>query len=128
MDKRVAMLHILMIIEVRARQARNGGDMDEKFFYQRLIQLRMQKDVSAREMSLSLGMSAGYINTLESQKALPSMAIFFYICEYLGVTPSEFFDDGNQCPQELRSIIDVLKELTPEQVSHLEYIARQMKK
>ena len=110
------------------RRRRNGGTMDDKFFYQRLIQLRMQKDVSAREMSLSLGMSAGYINTLESQKALPSMSIFFYICEYLGVTPSEFFDEGNQCPQELRSIVEVLKELTPEQVSHLEYIAKQMKK
>ncbi len=105
-----------------------GENMDDKFFYQRLIQLRMQKEVSAREMSLSLGMSAGYINTLESQKALPSMAIFFYICEYLGVTPSEFFDDGNQCPQELKSIVEVLKQLTPEQVSHLEYIASQMKK
>ena len=110
------------------KEAHEGGDMDEKFFYQRLVQLRMQKDVSAREMSLSLGMSPGYINTLESQKALPSMAVFFYICEYLGVTPSQFFDDGNQCPQELKSIVEVLKELTPEQVSHLEYIARQMKK
>lgn len=102
--------------------------MDDKFFYQRLTKLRMQKNVSAREMSLSLGMSPGYINTLESQKALPSMSLFFYICEYLGVTPSQFFDGENNCPQEVCSIVEVLKELTPEQVAHLEYIARQMKK
>ena len=121
------MQQIILFSNMR-RGRRNGGTMDDKFFYQRLIQLRMQKDVSAREMSLSLGMSAGYINTLESQKALPSMSIFFYICEYLAVTPSEFFDEGNQCLQELRSIVEVLKELTPEQVSHLEYIAKQMKK
>lgn len=102
--------------------------MYEDLFYERLIKLRTQKDVSAREMSLSIGQSAGYINTLENQKALPSMAAFFYICEYLDVTPSEFFDGENPCPTELQSIMQALKELTPEQLMHLEYIARQMKK
>ena len=102
--------------------------MYEDLFYQRLVQLRTQKDVSAREMSLSIGQSASYINTLENQKALPSMAAFFYICEYLGVTPSEFFDAENPCPKELQSIMQALKGLTPEQLSHLEYIALQMKK
>lgn len=102
--------------------------MYEDLFYQRLVQLRTQKDVSAREMSLSIGQSPSYINTIENQKALPSMAAFFYICEYLNVTPSEFFDMDNQCPQELQSIVQVLKGLNQEQLSHLEYIARQMKR
>ena len=56
------------------------------------------------------------------------MAAFFYICEYLGVTPSEFFDDKNPFPNELQSMIEALRELDSEQLSHLEYIARQMKK
>ena len=102
--------------------------MFEDLFYKRLTTLRGQKDVSAREMSLSIGQSAGYINSIENQKALPSMASFFYICEYLGVTPSEFFDEGNPCPAELRSINHALRELTPEQIEHLDYIARQMKR
>ncbi len=41
------------------------------------------KRVSARDMSLSIGQNAGYINTIESGKAFPSMTVFFYICEYL---------------------------------------------
>ncbi len=102
--------------------------MYEDFFYQRLSTLRNQKDVSAREMSLSIGQSAGYINSIENQKALPSMAAFFYICEYLGVTPTEFFDETNPCPAKLRSITEALRELNAEQLMHLEYIARQMKK
>ena len=102
--------------------------MYEDLFYERLTKLRTQKDVSAREMSLSIGQSAGYINTIENQKALPSMAAFFYICEYLDVTPCEFFDEENPCPGELKSIMEALRELTPEQLMHLEYIARQMKK
>ena len=46
-------------------------------FIERLIQLRMQKGVSARDMSLSIGQNAGYIHNIESGKALPSMTVFF---------------------------------------------------
>ena len=101
--------------------------MYEELFYQRLTQLRTQKDVSAREMSLSIGQGPSYINTIENQKSLPSMQVFFYICEYLQVSPSEFFDDGNPCPKELNSILEILRDLTPEQLSHLKYFAEQMR-
>ena len=50
-------------------------------FGKRLAQLRMNKDVSARDMSLSLGQSAGYINNVENGVNYPSMSAFFYICE-----------------------------------------------
>ena len=52
----------------------------EKQFVQRLAELRIQKGVSARDMSLSIGQSAGYINNIENGKNLPSMMSFFYIC------------------------------------------------
>ena len=44
-------------------------------FAERLIQLRTNKGVSARDMSLSLGQNPGYINNIESGKALPSMSV-----------------------------------------------------
>ena len=91
---------------------------DEKFS-DRLAQLRMDKGVSARDMSLSIGQSAGYINNIETKKNLPSMAAFFYICEYLGVTPQEFFDFGNQVPQRLNEIVDCLKGLNSEQLDSI---------
>lgn len=55
----------------------------DNFFSKRISQLRIAKDVSARDMSLTIGQSAGYINTIENKKALPSMHVFYYICEYL---------------------------------------------
>lgn len=61
-------------------------------FAKRLTDLRNAKDVSAREMSLALGQGAGYINNIENGNNLPSMNMFFEICEYLGVMPEEFFD------------------------------------
>ena len=46
-----------------------------------------------------------YINNVENKKTLPSMQSFFYICEYLGVTPKEFFDEGNPNPTALNEFI-----------------------
>lgn len=65
--------------------------MEKEQFARRMSQLRQAKGVSARDMSLSLGQSAGYINNIENGVNLPSMAMFFYICDYLEVTPEEFF-------------------------------------
>lgn len=61
-------------------------------FAKRLYELRKLTGQSARDMSLSLGQSHNYINGLESKRNYPSMKTFFYICEYLGVTPQEFFN------------------------------------
>ena len=53
---------------------------------ERIAQLRLQKGISARDMSLSLGQSESYINKIENRRTLPSMAGFLYICEYFGIT------------------------------------------
>lgn len=85
--------------------------MFEDLFYRRLEKLRSKKGVSARDMSLSIGQNAGYINALENRTGFPSMQVFFYICEYLGVTPSEFFEEDNDDPAEYKEIIEDLKTL-----------------
>ena len=88
--------------------------MFEDLFYDRLIKLRAEKGVSAREMSLAIGQSPGYINGLENRNGFPSMQVFFYICEYLGVTPSEFFDNGNSYPIEYRRLLKDMDALDEE--------------
>ena len=64
--------------------------MWEDDFAARLAALRETKGVSARDMSLSIGQNAGYINGIENGRALPSMSAFLFICEFLGITPAEF--------------------------------------
>ncbi|MBQ7975788.1 MAG: helix-turn-helix transcriptional regulator, partial [Clostridia bacterium] len=73
--------------------------MDEKFIKQRIAKLRTDKNISARELSLRLGQSTGYINTIENGKSLPSMTMFLYICEYFKITPQEFFDEHTEHPK-----------------------------
>ena len=91
-------------------------------FAHRLTQLRMQKGVSARDMSLSLGQNHGYINSIESGKTFPTMTNFFYICEYLHITPKEFFDVDANDPEALRGMIANLKKLDSEEFGALSKI------
>ena len=90
--------------------------MDEKDFSLRLAQLREKKGVSARDMSLSIGQNPGYINNIESGKSMPSLSGIFYICEYLGITPSEFFDIDSKNPNRLNDVIKDLKRLNDKQL------------
>ena len=98
------------------------NDMYEDLFPARLAQLRSQKKVSARDMSLSIGQNPGYVNNIETGKALPSMTGFFYICEYLGVTPQEFFDTGSRQPAELRPFVEKVKKLSRTQFASIETV------
>ncbi len=98
----------------------------EDFVPERLAKLRMQKGVSARDMSLSLGQANNYINNVENKKTLPSMQSFFYICEYLGVTPQEFFDEGNPNPIALKEFITEAKKLDSKAMSYILGIMKEL--
>ena len=84
----------------------------------------MQKGVSARDMSLSLGQSESYINKIENKRTLPSLTGFLYICEYFGITPQEFFNQNAAAPQKTRQLLTELEKLTPEQTEHILQIVR----
>ena len=93
--------------------------MDKEQFIERLVALRMKKGVSASDMSLSLGQSPSYINNIENGVNLPSMTVFFYICDYLNITPSEFFDTDAKNPEKLSSLIEKLKRLDDAQLNSI---------
>lgn len=100
--------------------------MTEKEFSLRLAQLRSEKGVSARDMSLSIGQNASYINNIENGKALPSMTGFFYICEYLNIR--EFFDAENKNPEKIQEVVENLKKLDSEQLDNISAIIRDLAK
>lgn len=100
--------------------------MYEDFVPERLAQLRTQKGVSARDMSLSLGQANNYINNIENKKSLPAMQSFFYICEYLGVTPQEFLDEENPYPDALHEFITEAKKLDPKSLSYILGIMKEL--
>ncbi len=102
--------------------------MYKEDFALRLSHLRTQMDISARDMSLSLGQNPGYINSIENGKALPSMAMFFYICEYLHISPAEFFAVDNDSPVKIKKIVGDLAHLDEHSLDALATIAQKLAK
>lgn len=102
--------------------------MYEEFTQNRITQLRLQKGVSARDMSLSLGQNDSYINRIENKRSLPSLSGLFYICEYLGITPKDFFDTETENPTKVHELLCVAKGLSSEQLEHLIAIAKDLKR
>ncbi len=99
-----------------------------EWFYNRLVDLRIQKGVSARDMSLSLGQSESYINKIENKHTLPSLTGFLYICEYFGITPQEFFNMDAAAPQKTRELLRELEKLSPEQTENILRVVKDLNK
>ena len=102
--------------------------MEEKDFSLRLAVLRNKKSVSAREMSLAIGQNPNYINHIETGKTTPSLAGILYICEYLGISPSEFFDIDNPNPEKIQAIIEDLKRLSDKQLDAVAVLVKDIAK
>ena len=86
--------------------------MTEKDISNRITQLRLQKNVSEYKMSLALGHSKGYIQSISSGRTMPSLGEFFAICEYLEVTPKQFFDDDSKNPALTQKIVESVSKLS----------------
>ena len=89
-----------------------------------MSKLREKKGVSARDMSLSIGQNPGYINNIETGKSMPSLAGIFYICDYLGISPAEFFDTASDNPARLKELIGYLKLLDDSQLENVTAIVK----
>lgn len=102
--------------------------MDENYIKQRIAKLRTDKNISARELSLQLGQSTGYINTIENGKSLPSMSMFLYICDYFKITPRDFFDEDTEYPKLISEIVKESKKLDKQSLESILTIIKNMKK
>lgn len=85
--------------------------MTEQFIRERITELRTKKGISEYKMSLDLGHSRSYMQGISSGRTLPSLSEFLYICDYLEISPKDFFDDSIENPALLQSVCDKLKEL-----------------
>lgn len=98
-----------------------------EFIRNRITQLRMAKNVSEYQMSLDLGRSRSYIQGISSGRALPSMNEFISICEYLGITPQEFFNDDVENPALMQKLLDAASDLSDDNIELLLEIIRRFK-
>ena len=90
--------------------------MDENYIRDRISEIRTKKNISEYKMSLDLGHSKSYIQSISSGKSLLSLSEFLYICDYLGVTPKEFFDDTVTEPTLVNELYNLTKEMSKEDI------------
>lgn len=105
--------------------------MDGTFIRNRITELRLKKGVSEYQMSYDLGHSRSYIYNISSGKSLPPMTEFLEICNYFGITPSQFFDDSIENPALLQSAIDELRKLNDDDmmliIGHIRRLTKEQK-
>ncbi len=102
--------------------------MQKEKFALRLAKLRLKKGVSARMMSHLIGQNDGYINSIEAGKSMPSFEAFFSICDYLGITPQEFFDYDSTDPSRIDAIAEDMKDLSDEQLETIASLVKGLAK
>jgi len=98
----------------------------EALFIRQLEKFRLKKEVSQREMSLSLGQSAGYIAKLSSGHNLPRLMTFFWICDYFNIHPKDFFDENIENPEKIESITKDLYKLNDNQLSYISALIKDL--
>ena len=98
----------------------------EEFLRERICQLRINKNISEYQLSLELGHSQGYIQSITSGRVLPSMKAFFDICDYFNLTPSEFFDPDLKNPTLMHNIINDIKKLSEDDLLLLATILKRI--
>lgn len=99
---------------------------EETDFSTFITELRCQKGISEYTLSLAIGRSQGYIQSISSGRILPSMNTFLDICKYFDITPTEFFDPSFQNPTLLHSIISDISKFSEEDLLLLSSVLKRI--
>lgn len=102
--------------------------MELDFIRQRITALRMKKGVSEYKMSLDLGHSRSYIQHIVCGRSSPSIQELLYICDYLEVSPSEFFEEKLHNPALVQKAYDLLCDLDEEDLLALISLMHRLKR
>ncbi len=100
--------------------------MEENFIGKRITELRIQKNISEYQLSYELGQSKGYIQSISSGRALPSMKMFLNICDYFQITPSAFFDEKIRDCTLLHQLEETCMELSQSDLQLLLSLAQRL--
>lgn len=83
--------------------------------------------MSEYELSMNLAKSKGYIQSITSGRALPSMQLFLNICDSFNITPSEFFDEDKTASLEYLELCNNIKDLSSADIKMLNAFAKRLK-
>ncbi|MEE0684475.1 MAG: helix-turn-helix transcriptional regulator [Bacilli bacterium] len=100
----------------------------KKYIRNKIDELRRKRDISEYQLSLELGHSQGYIQSITSGRVLPSMTSFLEICAYFEIKPADFFDTTTPAPIVLNQLIEDMKLLPEDELLLLSTITKKFLK
>lgn len=93
--------------------------MDKEFIKERVATIRNSKNISARSLSLNLGMSSEYVNQVENGRLMPSLDFIMNFCDYFNISISEFFDENIRYPNQYKDLIKELNKLSQPELQQI---------
>lgn len=101
--------------------------MQKNYIGERVTSLRLSKEISEYTLSKNIGMCNNYINKVSSGAIIPSIKVLEQICDYFGITLSQFFDeDTPRISLTAAKINSLLPSLTEEQLDSLLMVVNSM--
>lgn len=101
--------------------------MDKKQFALRLARIIADRGIAESKMSEDLNFHRTYIHNITSGRSLPKMEPFFQICNYLDITPAEFFNTPEEEKEKLSLVTKSFLELPPDVKLALLDVIRKLK-
>lgn len=101
--------------------------MDAEFIQNRISMLLKERNMSEYELSMNLAKSKGYIQSITSGRALPSMQLLLNICDSFNITPSQFFNDDKSASLEYLELCNNIKDLSSADIKLLNELVNRLK-
>lgn len=85
----------------------------------RITFFRTAKNYTVNKLATKAGISQSYLRDVELGKKNPTVETLSYLCDALGISLCDFFNDGTQPTLAEDPLITKIYQLTPEQRSSL---------
>lgn len=85
----------------------------------RITFFRTAKNYTVNKLATKAGISQSYLRDVELGKKNPTVETLSYLCDALGISLCDFFNDGTQPSLAESPLIAKIYQLTPEQRSSL---------
>ena len=81
----------------------------------RISHLRKQKNISVNKLAKTAGISQSYLRDIELENKNPTIEIVALICQALGISLKDFFDDDSATTIENDPLLQRIYKMNPQQ-------------
>lgn len=81
----------------------------------RISYLRQQKNISVNKLANTAGISQSYLRDIELENKNPTIEIIALICQALGISLKDFFDDDSAATLQNDPLLQRIYKMNPKQ-------------